>query len=181
MPPRSTIALMPAEQRAALEREIVARGFADFRGLEDWLRESYGIELSYTKIWKHSDAMRRKLEAVRASTAAARQIAEAAPDDADLRSAAVMSMVQTEIFDVLVQLQEADAETDPAERLKVLGRAADGIAALSRASVAQKRWQAEVEAKVKSAADKIEAVARAGGLTAEELATIRREVYGITA
>lgn len=180
MPPRSKIAVLPEDIRAELDRRLMAAAFGDYYALEDWLADK-GFAISKSAIHKYGQELERKLEAVRASTQAAAALADAAPDDADLRSAAVMSLVQTDIFNVLVRLQEAGDETDPQERLKVLGRAAEGIATLSRASVAQKKWHAEVKAKVASAADVASKIARKGGLSAESVAEIRRQILGIAA
>jgi hypothetical protein len=54
-------------------------------------------------------------------------IADAAPDDSDMRSAAVLSLVQTELFNALVALQEADNEdADPADRIMLMAKAGKG-------------------------------------------------------
>lgn len=180
MPARSKLATLPEAIRAELQRRLVANAFSGYEALADWLT-SQGYEIGKSAVHSYGQGLQRKLEAVKASTAAAAAIAEAAPDDADLRSAAVMSMVQTEIFDTLMRLREADEETDHAERLKLLGRAADGIATLARASVAQKRWQAEVGARVKSAADAAAKIAKRGGLSADSVNELRAQILGIAA
>lgn len=105
--------------------------------------------------------------------------ADTLPDDADLRSAAAMSLVQTEIFNVMVAMQEAGEETDPSERLKLMARAAKPLAELSRASVNQKKWEATVRDKVQSAADAAARIARKGGLTAASVDEIRKSILGI--
>lgn len=179
MPAPSKIELLPDETRAELNRQIIKRAFADYAGLEKWLAEK-GFEIKKSSIHRYGQKLERKLEAIRASTEAARSIAEAAPDDADLRSAAVMSLVQTEIFDVLVNLQEAsDEDVDQVTRVKLLSHAAKNIATLSRASVNQKKWQTEVRARAEAAANRAAEVARKGGLSAEAVETIKREILGV--
>jgi hypothetical protein len=176
---RSAAEQLPHDVRVALERRLVESAFSGYTELVEWLA-GQGFAISRSALHRHGALLERKLEAVRASTQAARMIAEATPDDADLRSSAVISLVQTEIFNTLVDLQEADAEDDPGERLKMMSRAAEGIATLSRASVGLKRWQAEVAARVQSAARDVERIARTGGLSEAAAAEIRAKILGIT-
>jgi hypothetical protein len=183
---RSKIELLPAPLRDELGKKLVAGAFSGYAALEKWLAgQGAAIGLRGEEIPKRSSIHRygshlqEKLEAIRASTDAARQIAEAAPDDADLRSSAVISLVQTEVFDLLVRLREADKETDTPKRVKLLSAVAGNIAKLSRASVNQKRWEQEIRGKVKAAADSIEKIAKKGGLSKAAVAEIRREILGI--
>lgn len=178
MPPRSKILTLPDVVRVELDRRLSENGFADYVALAEWLTEA-GFPIGKSAVHRYGAALEEKLAAVTASAEAARQIAAAAPDDADLRSAAVMSLVQTEVFNVLIALQRAGEEDDPSERLKTLTSAGKAIAELSRASANQKRRQDEVEARVKAAAEAVERVADGGGLASEALARIRQEIYGI--
>lgn len=180
MPARPAISRLPEGVRAALDRQLVERGFADYVALEAWLA-GQGFEIGKSSIHRYGQQLRRKLDAIRASTEAARSIAEAAPDDADLRSAAVMSLVQTEIFEVLLSLQEAnDDDIDQVTRVKLLSHAAKNIATLSRASVNQKKWAREIRMEiVRELEQKIDAgVAGGKALTAEAFKAMIREVYG---
>jgi len=185
---RSKIERLPARLRDELSKKLIAGAFSGYDGLEKWLAgEGAAIGLRGEEIPKHSSIHRygvelqEKLEAIRASTDAARQIADAAPDDADLRSAAVISLVQTEVFDLLIKLREADTETDTPKRVKLLSAVAGNIAKLSRASVNQKKWEQEIRTKVQAAAASIEKIAKKGGLSKGAVAEIRREILGIPA
>lgn len=184
MPKRSVIEGLPEEDRKWLEGQLVARNFGDYEKLEELLAER-GITLGKSSIHRYGQKLERKLAAIKASTQAAQAIAAAAPDDADLRSSAVMSMVQTEVFDVLVELQEAESQDDPVERVKLLGRVAKSIAELSRASVNQKKWQKAIEDKVREqereraaiqGQNAAEEFARAEGLGADQVARIGKAV-----
>jgi leucyl aminopeptidase (aminopeptidase T) len=179
MPARSAIIQLPAMVKTELDRRLLKNGFSDYEALAAWLSEQ-GFEIGKSSVHRYGQGLERKLSAIKASTSAAAAIADAAPDDADLRSAAVISLIQTEVFDVLVTLQEAD-DADPAERLKLMSRAAKSIAELSRASVNQKKWQVEVRDKINAAADAVEAIAKKGGLSKAALDTIRRDILGIAA
>lgn len=178
MAKRSKISGFPPEVRAWLDRSLAEGNFSDYEALEAELSKR-GYQIGKSSIHRYGQQLERKLAAVKASTEAARAIAAAAPDDADQRSAAVMSLVQTETFNVLVDLQEAE-QAKPAERLKLLAKAAEAIAKLSRASVNQKKWEAEVTVKVKAAAAAAAKIAKRGGLTADAVNNIRREILGIS-
>lgn len=183
MPPPRKVDLLPDAVRDALNARLIANGFSDYHALSDWLADE-GFEISHSALGTHGLALKKKLAAIRASTQAAKLIAEAAPDDADQRSEAVMSLVQTDLFNVLVNLQEAAEvadEDDPAARLDLLAKAAKAIAELSRASVNQKRFAADVRTKAAAAAAAVDTIARKGGLSADTAAAIRREILGIAA
>lgn len=182
MPVRPAVSLLPEAVRAELDRRLVQSGFGDYENLSAWLAEQ-GFQIGKSSVHRYGQGLERKLAAIKASTSAAAAIADAAPDDADLRSAAVISLIQTEVFDVLVTLQEAE-DADPAERLKLMSRAAKSIAELSRASVNQKKWQKDIEAKIRAeerarAAFDATTAAKAAGASSETIAVIRRAL-GIT-
>lgn len=177
MAKRSKIVGLPAAVRSWLDAALMEGNFSGYEALEAELTaRGYGI--SKSAIHRYGQNMERRLAAVRASTEAARQIAEAAPDEADQRSAAVISLVQTDIFNVLLLLQEAES-AQPEERLKLMSRAAKSIAELSRASVNQKKWQTEIEAKIREeerakAAETATMAAKASGASPETIAVIRK-------
>lgn len=178
MAKRSKIAGLPADVKSWLNAALVDGNFSGYEQLEKLLTDK-GFTIGKSSIHRYGQQLENKLAAVRASTEAARAIAEAAPDDADLRSAAAMSLVQTEIFNVMVALQEAGEESNPEDRLKLMAKAAKPLAELSRASVNQKKWEAEVNNKVKAAADAAERIAKKGGLSATSVAEIRKSILGI--
>ena len=178
MPAPSKIDMLDDATRAELDRRIIANGFGGYVALSEWLAEQ-GYEIGKSAVGLRGQNLKRKLAAISASTQAARMIAEAAPDDADERSNAIISLVQTEIFDSLMALQEAEEMGDPAERIEVLGKAAKNIATLTRASVARNKWAAEVRAKVEAAVSRVADTCRAAGVSAETLARVTQDIYGI--
>lgn len=150
MAKRSKIQQMPVEVRQWLEKALIDRGFSDYKELEALMKDK-GFNISHAAIHRHGQKLERKLAALKASTEAAKLIAESAPDDADHRSAAVISLVQTELFEALLNLQEAeDDSVDAAERIKLLSNAARAIAQASQASVNQKKWESEVRQKLQA-------------------------------
>jgi hypothetical protein len=110
-------------------------------------------------------------------------IAEAAPDDSDLRSAAVISLVQSELFDVMVSLQDLDDEADPAERVALLKEAAKSVLDMTRASTLQKEWQLKHTARIRQearaeAAQELTNELKNDGISAELEASIKRILLG---
>lgn len=142
---RSSIENLPDDVRRWLDRALSAKGFAEYQVLERHLRDK-GHDISKSAIHRYGQKLERRLAAIKASTEAAKLIAEVTPDDKDARSEALTSIIQTELFEALVNLQEAsDEKIDPAERIAMLSSAAKNIATLSRSSVNLKRFQAEAE------------------------------------
>lgn len=177
MPRPSPIDELTPEQRSAFDKELIRRNFTDYDGLVDWLSAS-GFEISRSSAYRHGAKLKRRLQAVRNSTEAARLIAEAAPDDADLRSAAVISLVQSELFDVMVTLQDLD-EAEPGERVALLKEAAKSVLDMTRASVLQKKWQEDIKAKLAKTADSVADTVKRNGLSADAVDAIRREILGV--
>lgn len=178
---RAKIATLPDDVRAQLDAQLVKRGFAGYAELEKWLA-GLGISIGKSSIHRYGANLERKLSAIKASTEAAKLIAAEAPDDADQRSGAVISMIQTEVFDLLVGLQELeDKDTDPLKRGKLLAQLAKNVATLSRASVHQKKHEIEIRGKAEAAADRVARLAKKGGLSGATVETIKREILGIAA
>ncbi len=48
-----------------------------------------------------------------------------------------------------------------------------------KTAIAQKQWMAKVRERADAAAEKVEKVARRGGLSGEAVETIRREILGV--
>lgn len=152
MPPPSKIDLLDEATRRELDERIIANGFGGYVALAEWLRE-HGYSIGKSAVGEYGQKLERRLAAIKTSTEAAKLIAAAAPDDADDRSNAIISLIQTEIFEGLLALQEAEGMDDPAERVALLGKAAKNIATLTRASIARNKWAAEVRKQITAALD----------------------------
>lgn len=177
----STISVLPELTRAALDKELIARNFTGYQGLEDWLRDQ-GFEISRSAIHRYGQKIERRMSAIKASTEAAKLITEAAGDDQDARSEAVIALVQTEMFDSIIAIQEAeDPDVSPADRLGLMSKAAKNIATLARASIAQKQFKTIVQARATEAAEKVAKLAKKGGMSASTVDEIRRSILGIAA
>jgi Protein of unknown function (DUF3486) len=185
MPPVSKIAQLPAEIREWLHKAFVERGFGDIVGITEELNglmKQAGVAISVGKsaVGAESQRVKRAQDAIRATTEAARLIAETSPDVGDKRSAGAMAIVQSEVFELLLKVRESDDIEDPVERLGVMSEAALLLSRLSRSRVYQSRWDQEVDAKAKAAADKVSKLAKKGGMDAKTVAEIRASILGIT-
>ena len=178
MPPPSKIDLLDEDTRRELEAKIVANGFGGYVALSEWLAEK-GYTIGKSAVGLYGKTLERRLAAIKTSTEAAKLITAAAPDDADDRSNAIISLVQTEIFESLLALQEAEEETDPGERIAILGKAAKNIATLTRASVARNKWAQEVRGKLAEAREEVRRMAEGAGVSEEALAAIDRRLQGV--
>ena len=175
----SSIDQLKSEDRQMLDRWLMDKGFCGYEEIATKLAE-LGYSVSKSSVHRYGQKLEQKLSAVQASTQAAMMIADAAPDDSDMRSAAVLSLVQTELFNALVALQEADNEdADPADRIMLMAKAGKGIAEIAKASVNQKKWESEVREKVQKAAKAVEAIAKKGGLSKDIVNEVKKEILGI--
>ena len=166
-----------AEGRMTLD-ELIAELRAEFPD------EAADGELpSRSAVGRYGQKLERRLAAIRASTEAAKIIQAQAGDDKDARSEALTALIQTELFDAILDMQDADEEVDSTERVGVLSAAAKNIATLTRSSVNLKKFQAEVEAAARAKLldeqrAKLDAMGSKGGVTEDTKRAIR-EALGI--
>jgi hypothetical protein len=187
---KSSIARLPAEIKAYIEA-MLATGSQTLDELIADLQSRYPAEASAevlpsrSALHRYGSKLDRRLAAIKASTEAAKLIQAQAGDDKDARSEALTALVQTELFEAILCLQEADdPEADPGERVSMLSSAAKNIATLTRSSVNLKQFQAKVEEETRKKLleeqrAKLDALGSKGGVTAETKAAIR-EALGIT-
>jgi hypothetical protein len=184
MPPVPKIAQLPEEIRRWLHETLIDRAFGDIVAVTDELQEMLrqaGIAMYIGKsaVGAESLKLKRAQESIRATTEAARLIADTSRDDGDMRSEAAMAIVQSEVFELLLQVRESESIEDPVERLGVMSESALALSRLSRARVNQSQWRLKVEAAVKEAADAVTKIARTGGLQQAQVDEIRAQILGI--
>lgn len=184
MPPVSKIAQLPPDLRAWLHQAFVSRSFGSIEEITaelNQLMKEAGVAISIGKsaVGAESQKVKRAQEAIRATTEATKLIAESSRDDGDSRSEATMALIQSEVFETLLQIREAEDQADPGERLALMVSAAKHISTLSRARVNQAKWRSEVDARAKAAADKVAKIAKSGGLKPEQVDEIRRQILGV--
>ena len=179
MPAKSKIAALPVPVRDWLNKTLAEGNFSGYDLLATALQDR-GYAISRASVHRYGQRLERRLAAIRASTEAARAIAEAAPDDADQRSAAVISLVQTELFDILLKCEESEASQTPEERAALLSSAARSISELARASIAQKKHAETIRKRDQEKMQALEDEARGGksDLDLETVLKVRKRIYG---
>lgn len=174
MPKPSTIEILPAPVKEWLDKALVEQNFSGYQALEEAMKER-GYSISKSAIHRYGKTFEKRLSALKLATEQARAIVESAPDDEGRFSEALMRLAQEKIFGVLM-----DFEPDPDKPMN-LGSLAKAAAELSRATVTQKKWAAEVREKMEAVFKKIEADGK-GGDSADPkamLSRIKQEFYGI--
>jgi hypothetical protein len=180
MPRASKWDKLSPETRARITELLIEHGFSDYVWLTEHIEDELGVDVGGKSALQREGArLKRRIESVSASIEAAKAMNQAAKDDGNELGAAVISMVQADFMSILLELQDAEDEDDPEDRLKLRTKAAKAIAELARAGVAQKKWMLDVAAKAKAAADQVSKIAAKGGLSEEGQNEIRRRILGI--
>ena len=191
---KSTIDRLEPEIKAYIQA-MLASGSMTLDELIADLRERYPAQSgtgelpSRSALHRYGSKLDRRLAAIRASTEAAKLIQAQAGDDKDARSEALTALVQTELFEAILSLQEADdPDIDQAERVGMLSAAAKNIATLTRSSVNLKEFQAKVEARAKEEARReqleeqqarFDALGQSGEIDQATLAKVIKAAYGL--
>lgn len=182
-PGRSSIARLPDEIKRHIEKLLVEDKLTLDELISD-LQTSFpdhSEELpSRSAVHRYGQKLERRLSAIRASTEAAKIIRAHAGDREDARSEALTAMIQSELFESIMALQEAD-DMEPADRIGLLSKAAKNIATLTRSSVSLKKYQEEIEEAARQqalqeAAERVDTAAQERGLNAEDAKFWREQV-----
>ncbi|MGL5306169.1 MAG: DUF3486 family protein [Aeromonas veronii] len=168
MPPRSKVSKLPPEVKAWLDKALVEGSFSDYRGLEDQL-SALGFPINRSSLCTYGQEFGERLSAIKMATEQARAVVESVPDDEGAVNEALMRLVQEHLFKLLMA-EEGNFD---------LPKIARAVAELGKASVVQKKWQAEVRAKLEDAAQKVEQIAKKGGMSSDVINTIRKEILGV--
>lgn len=178
MPNHSAFDSLSPDELAEIDREFQRRNFKRLKPMLDWFQER-GWDIGRGPMYRRSRDLKRRLEFVKASSQAMKEVAEAAKDDGADASSAVLALVQAEAFEVMLAMQEATDEDDTDLRLERLKNAALIAQRAGNTSVRVKQYQAKVQAALQAAADKSEAIAKKAGLSEEDWAAIRANFLGV--
>ena len=167
---RAKISQLPEDVRAELETRLVRQGFADYDQLAEWLA-GQGYEISRSSVHRYGQQFERRLSALKAATEQAKAVTAAAADDEGDMNEALIRLVQTRVFELLVEIEADDKD------LAKIGRM---VADLARASVNQKKWAAQVKDRINAKLDSLTSeTGKKGGLTPDMADEIRREILGV--
>ena len=161
---------MPAEIKEWLDRALAENNFSDYELLAEELK-ARGYAISKSALHRYGQAFETRLSALKMASEQARAVVAAAPDEEGAVNEALMRLVQEHLFKLLMA---EEGEFD-------LPKVARAVAELGRATVTQKTSQAEVRARAEAAAAAVEKIAKKGGLSAESVDQLRREILGIAA
>ena len=169
---KSTVDTLPRAVKEWLDHTLVESNFSGYQLLAEELK-GRGYEISKSAIHRYGQDFEKRLQTLKLATEQAKAIVDSSPDDEGAVSEALMRLVQEKLFQVMLEFQ-----VDPDKPLNIAS-AAKAVAELSRATVNQKKWQAEVRARAEAAAANVEKIAKKGGLSAESVEQLRREILGI--
>jgi len=182
---KSTVCSLPPEVQRHIEQRL-AEGrltldalIAELQALFPHDAKTGGLP-SRSAVHRYGQKLEQRLAAIRASTEAARIIGQQYGDKGDDRGAALIAMIQSELFESVMALsQAADGDMSPEDRVQLLATAGKNIGTLARAGVAHKEFQARAEAAARKAllqeqSDKLNALQAKGGVTPETQAAIRQ-------
>ncbi|OAV23655.1 DUF3486 family protein [Moraxella catarrhalis] len=179
MAKRSSVDQLPQTVRHELERKLADNGFSDYTALAEWLNEQ-GYEISRSAVHRYGAKIQKRFASIKASTEAARLIAEGASDEGDTRSEAVIALLQTEVFDALIAIGElSNTELDEVAKLELMGKVSKNVSPLMTASTRLKQFQSKLKADMDKTFEKLEAQSKQGTLDEATLKRIRTEVYGL--
>jgi len=181
MPRRSSLFDLPTDLLTAFNRKLVEKHFSDYTGLTEWLNgalKQRGMELVITRSSanRHGQKFQEKLERVAAATEKAKAIVAGSPDDAGAMNDALIRMVQSEMFEVLLAIEELD---DPQKAAGALNKIALSVSRTTRASVNQKEFARGVQEKTEAAAAAIGKQGRQAGLSEDTIREMEEKVLGI--
>jgi len=157
----------------------VENSFSGYAQLAGWLRE-LGYQISKSALHRHGSQLEADFDEAMADVRRTRALAKACKDEGDEGDVltATSGILQEQLLRISIALRQADS--DPAEAAKSISVVARAHADVGRMQVALAKWQETMREKASLAADAVEKVARRGGLTAESVDLIRREILGIT-
>ncbi|MBN6080066.1 DUF3486 family protein [Aggregatibacter actinomycetemcomitans] len=178
MPKRSTVKQLPQAVKDWLDAALVENNFSGYSALEEALK-ARGYDISRSAVHRYGQALERRLASVKASTEAAKVISENISNDKGAHSDAILEMIQSQVFNTLMNLEEIKEEDDPMKRLAALSFVGKNISPIIRASIDLKKYQAEIKARAEAAAREVDEVVKKNGLTEETADQIRKQILGI--
>lgn len=170
MPERSLVAQLPPEVKEWLDKALIEGNFSGYESLSEALQQK-GFSISKSSIHRYGKDFESNLAALKIATEQAKAIVESSPDEEGNMNEALIRLVQQKSFQILTRLEEDDG--------KALANIGHMVSALSKSSVAVKKYASEVKAKTIQAAEAVEKVAKKGGLTDAAVAEIRSKILGI--
>jgi len=174
MPRRPAVTRLPAAVKAWLDQALVEGNFSGYEALAAEL-EHRGYRIGKSSLHRYGQYLQRQQEGLKALAEASKAFVGAVSDDAASINDMLLALTQQKLFELMRALE--DAEVSPAEIAKITRAIAD----VSRATVTQKRFAADVRRRLEAKMDEIEGEARRGTrqLDPATLAYVREHIYGV--
>jgi hypothetical protein len=172
MPNNSVLDSWTVEEIAAFDKQIENQRFKNIRGLVTWAAER-GLKISRGAAHSRKNVVQRRVELVKASAQAMEQIADSIKDDTGKASSAILALMHSEVFEVMLNVQQADEEEDPAKRLKLLKEAALIVQRLTNSNIRLKNFQVEANARL---AAELEVMKQSGEFDGKTLDAVQKRV-----
>ncbi|WP_371398678.1 DUF3486 family protein [Algimonas porphyrae] len=164
--------LLNDAERAELDRRIKENGFGGYRTLAAWLQER-GYEISKSSVHAYGQELEQQCKKIRIATEQADYIRRMFPDDDAGMMDGVLRTFVAELFSYMQDFSIEKGSMDPTKMGKLIGD-------LSRATVSQKKLQAQIrEEERQLAAEAARDAVSEQGVSAEIADMIYRQVLGV--
>lgn len=173
MPKRSSVKKLPKAVQEWINKSLVESDFSGYNALADALKAK-GYKISKSSLHRYGSDFEESLQAIKMSTEMAKAVVDACPDDVNNMGEALTRLVQQKAFKVLTEMK-----VNP-EKIK-LADIGHMVATVNRTSISQKKYAAEVRAKIENKLKKMETEAKAGKskFDPDTLKMVREEIYGL--
>lgn len=171
MPPRSKVAQLPPKVKAWLDQALVENNFSGYELLSAELAER-GYSIGKSALHNYGQSFEERLATLRMASEQARAVVAAAPDDEGTVNEALVRLTQERLFQILLA---SEGKVD-------ISKVGKTVAELVRASVTQKKYAAEAEARraaLQEAATVAEGAMASQGMSKEAIDAIKRDILGI--
>jgi hypothetical protein len=172
MPSNSKVDELPEEVKNWLDENLVKNNFSAYVALSEELK-SRGYDISKSSLGRYGKAFEDRIQAIKKQAEMYKILREQVGDDEGAMTDGIIRQAQYMIGEVLNKMGPMDL--DDMDLPKLIRAIAD----LSRASVSQKKWMAEIKGRTKDAVAEVVKVAKAEGLSAEGVKTMRETIMGI--
>ena len=158
---------LPPDLKEQLDQMLMGGTMHSCRQLSKWLGDN-GFEISHAAIHKYGQKFERRLEAIKLATEQARIVCEQFKDDDQQMQSALMRVVQTRLFEVLVAANEKKKQSANGREATIapvnITALARSVSGLARAETEHRKWVDRARAGVAAAEKKIDE-AQAKGLS----------------
>lgn len=171
MPPRSKVAQLPPKVKAWLDQALVENNFSGYELLSAELA-GRGYSIGKSALHSYGQSFEERLATLRMASEQARAVVAAAPDDEGTVNEALVRLTQERLFQILLA---SEGKLD-------ISKVGKTVAELVRASVTQKKYAAEAEARraaLQEAATVAEGAMASQGMSKEAIDAIKRDILGI--